>query len=271
MKMEMSYRDKVILIVLLIILVLVGGFFALIKPKYQAWKESKTLYATTKTEWDGIEQKKNQIPILQDGIKKDYNDYKKIAQIFVNDAFKSANETWRNEKTSYEIDQYLQPSIDECSLEVDNMALQDVKEETIEYYFCEPDVLTYSLLEAADVNGNYNAEVAKVMKEATVLSQREVAEVMCQPVELTVTTNKENLLMFLDKLSEEKNAVLIEAVSVDNYQFNDGLESTVTGPDGQVMTVVQEAADGNGTSSVTINIAFYNAKPIDEPNLGEIA
>ncbi len=269
MKMEMSYRDKVILIVLLIILVLVGGFFALIKPKYQSWKDSKALYETTKTEWDGIEQKKNQIPILQKNIKESYGDYKKIAQIFVNNAFVTANKTWTNEKTSYEIDQYLQPVIDEFSLVVDNMALQDVKEETIEYYYYEPDVLTYSLLEAADVNGNYNAEVAKIMKETTVLSQREVADVMCQPVEITVTTNKENLLNFLNKISEETNAVLVTKVSVDNYQFNDGLEATITGPDGQVMTVVQEAAGGNGTSSVTINIAFYNAKPIDEPYLGE--
>lgn len=266
MKMEMSYRDKVILIVLLIILILVAGFFALIKPKYEAWQSSKSVYETTKTEWDGIEQKKNAIPNMQKAIKDDYDSYKKTAEIFVNSAFTTANAGYTNEKTSYEIDQYLQPMIDECSLQVDSMSLEEVKSETINYYYYEPDVLTYSLLEAADVNGNYNNEVNELMKEGKVLTERVVGEVMCQSVNLTVTTNKENLMLFLERMEAETNAVCVANVSVANYEFNDGLESTVMGADGQPVTVT---ADGDGTSSVSITINFYNAKTIDVPDLGE--
>ncbi len=265
MKMEMSYRDKVILIVLLILLVLVGGFFALIKPKYEKWQSDKKIYADTEIEWNGIDQKLTAIPTLQKNIKEKCSEYKKTAQVFVNDAFKSANETYTNEKTSYEIDQYLQPVIDECSLEVTDMTLADVTSETINYYFYEPNVVTYSLLEAADINGDYNADLAEVMKESIVLTERVVGDVMCQNVELTVNTTKENLMLFLDKMGEEKNAVLVNNVNINNYEFTDGLEVTQTGPDGQPVTVIR---DGEGTSIVNITIGFYNAKPIDEPNVG---
>ncbi len=271
MKMEMSYRDKVILIVLLILLVLVGGFFALIKPKYEAWQASKSVYETTKVEWDGIEQKKSAIPNMQKAIKDDYNEYKKTAEIFVNNAFVTVNADprnggYENQKTSYEIDKYLQPMIDECSLEVNGMTLPAVSAQTISYYYYQPDVLTYSLLEAADVNGNFNAEVGEIMKETRVLSERTVGDVMCQSVQLNVNTTKENLMLFLEKLDADPNAVRIANVNIANYAFNDGLTSTTTGPDGQPITIT---APGEGTSKVDITINFYNAKPIDEPNLGE--
>lgn len=266
MKMEMSYRDKVILIVLLIVLILVAGFFALIKPKYEAYQASQAAYETTLQTWKGIEQKLNAIPPLKDSITETYNKSKKTAQIFVNTSFVTANKTYGNEKTSYEIDQYLQPAIDECNLFIKEMALDEVTAETMEYYYYEPDVLTYSLLEAADVNLEYSADVAKLLQDSVILSEREMVDLMCEPVELTVEGTKENLMLFLEKIDTDNNAVLIKGVKIDDYQFRGGLEEDQLGADGLPVTVV---TDGEGYSTMTIEIAFYNAKEIDKPNLGD--
>lgn len=267
MKMEMSYRDKVILIVLLIVLIVVGGFFALIKPKYDDYKASEAVYQTTKTEWDGIEQKLNAIQPLKDTITKNYTDAKKTAQIFVNGVFETANKTLGNEKTSLEVDKYLTPMIDECNLEVKDMVIDAVSAAPMTYYYYVPDVLTYSLLEAADINGDYAAQVAEGMADSVVLATREVSEVMCQNITLTVEGQKESLMTFLGMIEEDPNAVLVNSVSISDYQFLGGLEQESVGPDGTIVITIDE--NGIGTSEMTIAIGFYNAKEIDEPNLGD--
>ena len=65
---DMSYRDKMVILVISIIVILVAGFFALIRPKYQALVADTSTYESTKTEWEGIEQKINAIPTLKPAI-----------------------------------------------------------------------------------------------------------------------------------------------------------------------------------------------------------
>ncbi len=266
MKMEMSYRDKVILIVLFILIILVGGFFALIKPKYEKWQDNTDKYETTKTEWDGIEQKLKAIEPLKKGITETYEEAKKTAKIFENTAFVTANKTYCNEKTSYEIDQYLQPAIDAAELEVTSMGISNVAAKTMNYYYYTPNVLTYSLLEAADINGNYAQDIAELLYDSIVLSERETVEVMGETIELNVQCTKAQLMTFLEAIDSDNNAVLIESVSIADYQFLGGLETEQVGPDGQ--PVINTNPNAEGTSSVTIVITFYNAKAIDQPELG---
>jgi len=62
---EMSYRDKMIILIISIIIILVAGFFVLIRPTYQKLVDDTTTYESTKTEWDGIQQKLDAIPTLK--------------------------------------------------------------------------------------------------------------------------------------------------------------------------------------------------------------
>ncbi len=263
MKMEMSYRDKLVLLVVAIIVILVGGFFALVKPKYTKLKEHKATYDTTYAEWSAIQDEINQIKGLQDNIKKVSAKAKDTAKIFVNTAFKSANSTYNSDKTPYELDQYLQPAIDESAIKVNAMDLGGTTAKRIEYFYHTPNVLTYSLLEAADVNGNYAADVAEVLKENIVLSARETADVMAFEVNMTVTGTKENLMVFLQKIADDKNAILVEALDISDYKFWGGLEL-----DEVTKEPLVEDTDGIGTSEMNLTVSFYNAKVLDEPELG---
>lgn len=267
MKMDMSYRDKVILIVLLIVLIVVAGIMALIKPQYEDYKAAKAEYDVVLQDWQAVETKINQIDPLRKTITTTYQEANKVAAVFVNPIFDTANKTFGNEKTALEIDQYLQPIVDECGLEVNSMAIAPVAADAMTYYYYVPDVLTYSLLEAADINGTYAAKMAEAMEESAVLSQREAAEVMSDVVTLNVTGQKENLMTFLEKIDSDPNAVLVKNVAVANYKFTDGLEEEGVGPDGQPTVVTNP--DAVGTSDITIAIAFYNAKDMEKPDLGE--
>lgn len=276
MMREMSYRDKMIVLIITVIIILAVGFFALIRPKYNAYVADKQTYETTKTEWEGLEAKINQIPVLKETITASYNESKKIAELFVNEAFQPANDTFDDTKVNLIVDQYIQPAVDESQLQVTKLEMGGVDTATLEYYYYTPDVVTYSLLESADINGNYAKEVTELLKVGTALQEKELAEVMINEVKLTVNGKKENLMAFLTAMAEDENAVRITGVDIDDYSFGAGQTQTIeeqqTAEDGTVTTVTREvpvAADGQGLSEMEISMAFYNAKPIDEPVLGD--
>ncbi len=276
MMREMSYRDKMIILIISVIIILAVGFFALVRPKYNALVADRDTYETTKTEWEGLEAKINQIPVLKDEITKSYNDSKKTAEMFVNEAFQSVNDTFDNVQANLILDQYIQPAVDESELKVTDFTMGGVGAEELNYYYYTPDVVTYSLLESADVNGNYAKEVTDLLKVSNALSEQETAEVMTNTINLTVTGKKENLMTFLTKITEDENAVRVTAVSIEDYTFGAGQTQTITeqqtDAEGNVTTVTREvpaAADGQGESQMDISMTFYNAKPIDEPVLGD--
>ena len=276
MMREMSYRDKMIILIISVIIILAVGFFALVRPKYNALVEDRDTYETTKTEWEGLEAKINQIPVLKDEITKSYNDSKKTAEMFVNEAFQSVNDTFDNVQANLILDQYIQPAVDESELKVTDFTMGGVGAEELNYYYYTPDVVTYSLLESADVNGNYAKEVTDLLKVSNALSEQETAEVMTNTINLTVTGKKENLMTFLTKITEDENAVRVTAVSIEDYTFGAGQTQTITeqqtDAEGNVTTVTREvpaAADGQGESQMDISMTFYNAKPIEQPVLGD--
>lgn len=276
MMREMSYRDKMILLIISAIIILAVGFFALVKPKYTALKADKVLYEDTKAEWDGLEQKINAIPDLKDAVTKDYKDAKVVADIFVNEAFQPVNDTFENAKANYVLDQYIQPILDATELKVNNVDFSGITSGVIAYYYNTPDVLTYSLLENADINGEYAEQVTELLAASTYFSEQTTADVMTNSISLSTQGTKEQLMAFLKAIEEEENAVNITSVEIEDYSFGEGQTQTVeeqqTNPDGTVSTVSREvpvASDGNGESAMELELTFYNAMPIDEPVLGD--
>lgn len=274
MTSEMSYRDKMIILIMSIVIILAIGIFALIRPRYDALVADRNTYNDTLAEWEGIEAKINQIPTLQDNIKKEYTEAKKLAEVFVNEMFEDSLD---NENVSLAIDLHMQQFFDDTEFEVRNITAEGVKAVEMAYNYYTPNVLTYSLLENADINGNYAKEASDILSEATYLQSREVAQMLENKVEFEIRGKKESLLNFLTKMKEEeKNAVRITALEIADYSFGANEMTTVseqqTDADGNVTTVTREvpaAADGEGRSIMKMTVSFFNAMPIDEPELGD--
>ncbi len=293
MMREMSYRDKMILLIISVIIILAVGFFALIRPKYDSLVADRAVRQTTQDEYDGVQAKIAQIDPLKKGITEDYNNSKEIAEMFVNEAFQSVNDTFDNANANYILEKYVQPVIDESELKVSGIEIGGVQASELAYYYFAPDVLTYSLLESADVNGNYAKEVEEMLKLSNAITEQELAEVMTNTMTISVTGKKENLMTFLDKLNGAEgaeveggedgfgkdiadNAIRVTSIEIDDYTFGEGQTEEV-----QVQTGTDEAgnpvmetqtrqvnAAGEGESKMEIQMTFYNAKPIDEPDLG---
>lgn len=284
---DMSYRDKMIILVISIIIILVAGFFALIKPKYNKLVADTATYETTKTEWDGIKQKLDAIPTLKDTITQAYNTAKGDAGIFINGAMGDVNDTFSIDRVNYVMDQYIQPAIDESNLITHQMEFGSAGTVNMEYYYYTPNVVTYALLEAADLNGNYAQTVSDELLSQTVFTERESAEMIAQNIAISIRGNRENLMTFLDKIKSDKNALLVNKVEIADYQFKGGLEETEEAT--EVRDVVTIDEEGNevitqevvtpentgegegedGWSEMALSVIFYNAKEIDTPDLGD--
>ena len=256
----MSYRDKMICLIILIIIILVLGFFFAIKPAYDKLVADTATHEETQKTWDGIKQKLEAIEPLQDTVTEIRNEGNETAQIFVNEVFASANDTYDVQKVGYTVDQHIQAAIDKGELRVDSMQISEVSSEQLTYYYYAPNVVTYSLLEAADINGKYAVAVEEAMNADTVLTSEEkaTAEVQTISVEMTVKGQKEGLMTFLDEIKSDKNAVLVSTVNVDDYKFQLPEEE-----DGEQETL----PEGEGWSTMSLVVKFYNAKAIDTPDI----
>ena len=152
---DMSYRDKMVILIISIIIIMVAGFFALIKPAYNKFVTDTATYEETKTEWEGIKAKLDAIPGLKDAINQTYNTAKKDAAVFKNTAFGDIDKDYDTKKVNYGLDQYLHQAIDDNSLKVSAFSLGEAGSTQIEYYVYTPNAVTYSLMEKGDLNGKY--------------------------------------------------------------------------------------------------------------------
>jgi len=205
----------------------------------------------------------------------------------VNEAFGDYKDTLQTERISYLVDQHIQPAIDESNLTVAEMAIGTAGSTNLEYYYYTPNVLTYALIEAADINGNYAKKATDALATSALLEERTATELLAQNVDINVVGNRENLMSFLEAIKNDKNAIQVNLVKIADYTFTSGLEEsaqepqvvevTETDAEGNPVVTQQEApaaaaataAPGEGLSEMEVNVMFYAAKEIEKPDFGD--
>lgn len=264
---DMSYRDKMVILVISIVIIMIAGFFALIKPTYNKLVSDTATYEQTKTEWEGIKAKLDAIPGLKTTINDTYNEAKKNAAVLKNTAFGDVDKEYDIKKINYGLDEYLHQAIDDNNLKVAGFSLGSAGSAHIDYTYYTPNAVTYALLENGDLNGKYAQEISDLMEKSALLAERTTADVLANDVKMSVVGKKEDLMNFLDTIKDDNNAINIYSLGIPNYNFNDGTERQVTDAEGNVTTVADPNAEG--TSTLDISMLFYNAKELDKPDLGD--
>ena len=94
MNLKLSYRDKVIFIVVMIILVLVAGFFIFIKPKFESVEIAKANLAAKQQEKADIEAKIGTLSDIIDNMKATAEEIGEKQEIFLDEAHPYVNETY---------------------------------------------------------------------------------------------------------------------------------------------------------------------------------
>lgn len=241
--MKLNYRDRMILLGVIAAAIILVGVFALIRPKAQDIKKDNQRLEEVKAEWSEIETKLNAIKPLQDAILKTHQESKDLSDDFVDVSLINS---------TYKLDQFMQPYVDECNLEALIVDLADPTTTPLDYYYLEPAVLTSSMLDAADINGNYQKLMDMVQAESNSLSQRTAETVIQTKYGIMAHGSREDIWKFMEKINSLDTAILIDSVNIADYTFGENAQ-------------LAEGEVSDGKSDVTFVISLYSVFPMDEP------
>lgn len=251
--MKLTYRDRIILLVLIAAVILIGGFFGLIKPRYNDIKENKQALTAAEEEWNGLDAKIQQIPGMKDKITEIYNASTKLSDDFQ-----------KEYKETEDLDKYMQKIVDECKLKISNLEVGAAGDTTLEYYYYTPVIPTTAIFDLADINGNYAKEVNKKLEESNALSQRTAENLLMQQYGISFKSTQENLWKFMDEIDKEKSMV-IESVNIADTDFGVNPET------GELIEGVETQTDSTGktvgVSQVTLIVDIYSVYELDKPVL----
>ena len=255
--MKLNYRDRIIAMVLIAIIILLGGFFGLIRPKSKDITESQAARTAKQMEWDALDQKIKENPKLAKNILDSYDKSQKLVNDFPT-----------KQDFSYQLDQFMQPLVDKCNVKIADMEAGAINTATLNYYFIQPTALDSAIIDAADVNGKKTDSSNYVSEQDYVLSQRTAETVLTRQYGITAKVTRQNLFKFLDEVKALNKAVIVDSVSIDNYKFNTPddakleFDKTTGLPTNADATIPDE-----GYANVTLVINFYSVTPMDKPNV----
>lgn len=218
--MKLNYRDKVILGIVLAIAIVIAGYFALIKPKNEQIKnDNEKLDSLEVTEKD-YKQRIAQIDPLKTTINEIVSDTNKITSNFV-------------EKDKIDnpvlLDRYMQKFAVDNEVRLTSLAVGDMTESPLPFYYMEGKDIGSGLRALADINGDYQAEVDKKNAEADQLSARAIPNAITSQYGIEFKCTKENLWKFMDAIADYDKTVIINSVSYTRAKDEDDTKQPAEG------------------------------------------
>lgn len=275
--MKLNYRDRIILLIVIAVVILAGGFFGLVKPRYNDIKENKAQRDTIQAEWDGLDAKIQQIPTLRDSIKKTKASADELTKKF----YTASDYTGEDGKSlirdgqiigfmkPYQLDMYMRTMIDEANLKVVSMEAGEISDTTLDYYYYTPVVPTTAILDLADLNGNYTAEINKKLEESNAISERVPESLFVQQYGISVKATKDDLWAFMTTISEKNKAIRIDSISIadTNFGYDPETGKLATGAETMKSAHGEKEGQDEGISQATIVLNLYSVYELDEPVL----
>lgn len=247
--MKLNYRDKVILGILLAIVILLLGFFLLIKKTNQEIKDNKAILAEVQQQKDEIDAKIAEIKPLKTKIKATYDETTKLTDDFV-----AYNDIYNARKA----DQYMQHFAEDSEVKIKTLSVSDLTVGQLSYYYLKHSVLAEDQLTQADLNGDRQAANEELKAEANALAARTQESVLVSNYSVTVEGDKEKIFDYLKAIEEQDKTIIINSVSLTNVPIGEKAEQKL-----------RESAEGGEIPKATANltISLYSVYDLSEPNL----
>lgn len=201
--MKLSYRDKVIFICAIVVIILVAGFFLFIKPKYEETNSAKAVLESKKAEQAEIEAKINTLPDL-------------IAQLkSLAESVKETQEYFLMEQDPYLNEQFVYDILKSNGVEVTSMNTNyTVAGQFNEYNVAVKNVNAYDLLFQADL---YDELPQKVRDKYNNISHDGSASVILGVTNVSIGYKDDQQLTdvfkFIDTIAEDERTMSVLSVS----------------------------------------------------------
>lgn len=246
--MKLNYRDIVILGILLAVVILIAGFFLLIKPKNEEIKTNKSNLATLQTERDQIDGKIAEIEPLKQDITDTVNDTNTLAAPFV---------TSSDITNARQVDQYMQHFAEDAKVKIMSLTAADISTSTLNYYYFTPHFIAEDQLAQADLNGEQQAYNESAMAESNAISARNQETVLSAQYAVTVEAeSKEELWAYMQALEEQEETIIINSVTFTNLEIKETSDNSSKNDDeDEVLPTAQFV------------ITLYSVYDLAQPNL----
>ena len=249
--MKLNYRDKIILGALLAFVILLAGFFLLIKPKYTDIKDNKAELKKVEQEKKEVDDKIAEIPGLKKDIKATYDATQKLTDDFVE---------YNNIYNPRKVDQYMQHFAEENEVKILSLQVKDLSTSNLDYYYFKPTFVGEDMLKKSDLNGDRQAAMDEDKAESEALKSRNKEQVISTTYTINVEGERENIWNYLKALEEQDETMIIDSVSLKNIIIDE---------DAAKEQEDKDAADGKEKSvpQAQIVISIYSVYDLAEPNL----
>lgn len=276
--MKFGYRDRIILLVMCILIILGIGIFVFIRPKWQKLKINEQSLKDAQNNWDTQLTEFRRIPAKQGNIQKRYTKAHDISLGFTDEMDAVQMDEFLRETFFNNEEQYIENKV---RLQ-DGLSVMDEGTSSLSYYYYTPSIVTYPLYELADLDGSLKKAAAEKRHDATILSSRSTQTVGIGKSTLVFRMKREDAWKFIDTVSEyakkKSDAMRITRVSIADYDFNESLaeeegeqqfrtEVDEEGNEHQV-PITKENEDGEKTDKIPeyTNVTFeYEVYYMQEP------
>ena len=226
---NLSYRDRIIIMVVLIIMIIVMGIFLLIKPKIKTIAESQVDYIAAVSQKNEYDSMIGQIDSIDKRVKTKYDEAVEMAEKF------------QGEKCSYEADQFIQPVLDSNNIIVSKLSVaypQQIvsmtpykaeKYETfynIKMYAAFSDILNAAgSADGSDTGstGTQNNAAGSTSAGSTGTTENvdgsAYENVTLETLTIEFSSSKSEIMNFLETLKAMDSSIEVNNLSFDDYQF----------------------------------------------------
>ncbi|WP_295210898.1 hypothetical protein [Ruminococcus sp.] len=234
--MKLNYRDKIILIVVFVILVLVAGFMLFVKPAIDDCSAAS----------DELESAKVTLSDLQDQIDKDKNLAAEIQTLYTSTSQVAAN--FYDYQTSYRATDKLRELFDTKNVNITNTSMSiSAYSSTVLQPYTYASTITYTEFDqkvdqyngadsSADSAADANAAAASTDANAVTASAQTIG---CYTLDVSFNSSLDGFKNFADNLSTNtEKSMVIKTISIDDVN-----ESEISGSMTLQMMVMKKLSD----------------------------
>ena len=219
MNLKLSYRDKVIFIVVMVILVLVAGFFLFIRPKYEQVNLAKSAFTAKQQEKIDIDTKIGTLPDIIQNLKDVAEEIEEKQEIFLEEAHPYVNETYIREALS-------SLNLDILSMNTEYTTAAEINKYTVDklHYLAYDNKMNSDLYNELpqEVYDLYNGVPAKTYPNT-------IIGITNTTLTFDLGNNSiDKIYDVMDRLAEDEKTIVLNTVSTDSAPAEEGVSSEVT-------------------------------------------
>ncbi len=238
--MKLTFRDKAFIMVLVIALILGGGFSMFIRPKFDEIKDAKDDYKTAQANLETVKQRVEQEKNLLTEIDTAYKTAQDLAKPFF------------EEMEPQQVDEYLKGILDDEGIYIDGMNISDFTIKGVNYYTFTPVSFTYPLYQAADINGTNPPPAITSVPQGESLA--------AYTITFNWSADRDDICKFMDKLLiAEKISFRIDKIDFQKTDDEEGKFDAVLA-EGESENAAMPIREYAGNCTMTI----YFMEPIAE-------